>query len=246
MRLAGRVALVTGGSRGIGRATALALAREGAAVVVSYRARKEEAEATVSAIEAAGAPAAAVQADVTRSEDVESMVAQALARFGRIDVLVNNAGITRDNLLLTMPEDDWHDVIATNLDGAFHTTRAVVKDMLARRQGRIINVSSMISERFGIGQANYAASKGGINAFTRALARELGPKGITVNAVAPGLIATEMSAEAVARVANDRGRLPRLGRVGSPDDVAPVIVFLASDEARYVTGQILHVDGGLL
>ncbi len=246
MRLTGSVAIVTGGSRGIGRATALALAREGAQVVVTYRDRKEAAEATVAQIEAHGGEAVSIQVDVSGQAEGEAMVAVALERFGRIDILVNNAGIVRDNLLLSMSEADWRDVIETNLGGVFHCTRAVVKPMLLRRHGRIINVSSMVSDRFGIGQSNYAASKGGINALTKALARELAPKGITVNAVAPGLIDTDMSAEAVRWVRRDRRLLPRLGRIGAPEDVAPVIVFLASDDARYITGEIIHVDGGLL
>lgn len=244
MRLTGTVAIVTGGSRGIGRATALALAREGAKVVVTYRDRKAAAEATVVQIEARGGEAVSIRADVSQPVEVEAMVTFTLERFGQIDILVNNAGIVRDNLLLSMSEAEWREVIETNLGGVFHCTRAVGKPMLLRRRGRIINVSSMVGDRFGIGQSNYAASKGGINAFTRALARELAPKGITVNGVAPGLIDTEMSAEAVKRVSGDRRLLPCLGRIGTPEDVAPVIVFLASDDARYITGEIIHVDGG--
>jgi 3-oxoacyl-[acyl-carrier protein] reductase len=246
MRLSGQVAIVTGGSRGIGRATAVALAGEGARVVVSYRDRKEAAGATVAQIAGRGGEASSFQADVRRPEEVEAMVAFTLERFGQIDILVNSAGVIRDNLLLSMSEADWREVIETNLGGVFHATRAVVGPMLLRRHGAIISVSSMVSDRFGIGQGNYAASKGGINAFTKALARELAPKGITVNAVAPGLIETDMSAEAVKRASADRRLLPRLGRIGTPEDVAPVIVFLASDEARYITGEIIHVDGGLL
>jgi len=246
MRLSGGVAIVTGGSRGIGRATALLMAREGATVIVNYRDQEAAAEATVAQVEARGGVAVTFQADVRRPDGVEAMVAFTLARFGRVDILVNNAGIVRDTLVLSMAEAEWRDVIETNLGGVFYTTRAVVKPMLLCRRGRIINLSSVVSDRFGIGQSNYAASKGGIDAFTRALARELAPKGITVNAVAPGLIATEMSAEAVKRVSGDRRLLPRLGRVGRPEDVAPVVVFLASDDARYITGEIIHVAGGLL
>ncbi len=246
MRLTGTVAIVTGGSRGIGRATALLMAREGAKVVVNYRDRKEAAEATVAQIEAWGGEAVGVQADVSQPEAGEVIAAFTLERFGQIDVLVNNAGIVRDSLLLSMSQAEWREVIETNLSGVFHTTRAVVRPMLRRRRGRIINVSSMVSDRFGIGQSNYAASKGGINAFTRALARELAPKGIAVNAVAPGLIATDMSAVTVKEVGGDRRLLPRLGRIGTPEDIAPVIVFLASDDARYIAGEIIHVDGGLL
>lgn len=246
MRLSGEVAIVTGGSRGIGRATAVLMAREGAKVIVNYRDLKEAAEATVAQIEVWGGAAVSYQADVSRPDDVEAMVASTLERFGQIDILVNNAGIVRDNLVLSMSESEWREVIETNLGGVFHTTRAVVKPMLLRRRGRIINLSSIVSDRFGIGQSNYAASKGGIDAFTRALARELAPKGITVNAVAPGLIDTEMSAAAVKRLSEDRRLLPRLGRIGRPEDVAPVVVFLASDDARYITGEIIHVAGGLL
>jgi len=246
MRLSGNVAIVTGGSRGIGQATAMLMAREGAAVIVNYRDQKAAAEATVAQVEARGGAAVSFRADVCRPEDVSAMVTFTLERFGQIDILVNNAGITRDNLLLSLSEAEWREVIETNLSGVFHATRAVVTSMLLRRRGRIINLSSIVSDRFGIGQSNYAASKGGIEAFTKAVARELAPKGITVNAVAPGLIDTEMSAEAVKRVSGDRRLLPRLGRIGRPEDVAPVVVFLASDEARYITGEVIHVAGGFL
>lgn len=245
MTVKDRVAFITGASQGIGRACALALAEGGARVVLAAR-NTEKLAQVAEEIRAVGAEALAVRLDVSQEEEIKAACAQALGRFERIDILVNNAGIVRDNLLLSMSDAEWRDVIETNLGGVFHCTRAVVKPMLLRRHGRIVNVSSMVSDRFGIGQSNYAASKGGINALTKALARELAPKGITVNAVAPGLIDTDMSAEAVRRVRQDRRLLPRLGRIGAPEDVAPVIVFLASDDARYITGEIIHVDGGLL
>jgi 3-oxoacyl-[acyl-carrier protein] reductase len=245
VRLSGRTAIVTGGSRGIGRGVCEALARDGAGVVVNYRAHKDEALAVVQAVEAAGRPALAIQADVSRPEDVEAMVRETLERFGRVDILVNNAGVVRDALLASMSADQWRDVIETNLSGVFHCARAVVNPMMRQRRGRIISISSIVSERFGVGQCNYAAAKAGVNGLTRALARELAPKGITVNAVAPGTVLTDMTRELLASRPPGRRSQPLLGRIGAPEDVADVVAFLASDEARFVTGEIIHVNGGV-
>jgi 3-oxoacyl-[acyl-carrier protein] reductase len=239
-----RVAIVTGGSRGIGRAICASLARAGARVVVNYRSRASEAAAVVEGLAAAGVTALAIQADVRRPQEVEAMVSQILERFGRIDILVNNAGVARDGLLPAMPWEDWRQVIETNLDAVFLCTKAVARPMLLRRHGRIINISSIVSERRGIGQCNYAAAKGGLNAMTRALARELAPRGITVNAVAPGPILTDMTRSSLEGLPRRDPRLPLVGRLGVPEDVAAVVAFLASDAARFVTGEVIHVNGG--
>jgi 3-oxoacyl-[acyl-carrier protein] reductase len=238
------VAIVTGGSRGIGRAICAALAATGARVVVNYRSRREEAAAVVEAVRGAGGVALAIQADVRRPQEVEAMVAQILERFGRVDILVNNAGVVRDGLLPAMPWGDWREVIETNLDAVFLCTKAVARPMLLRRRGRIINISSIVSERRGIGQCNYAAAKGGLNALTRALARELAPRGITVNAVAPGAVLTDMTRAYLEALPPRDPRLPLVGRVGVPEDIASVVVFLASDAARFITGEVIHVNGG--
>ncbi len=243
--LADRVALVTGGSRGIGRALSIELARAGAAVALTYRSGAEGAAETVKAIEEIGGRAEALCCDVADGDAVDATVARVSQSLGPITIAVNNAGITRDQLILRMKPEDFDDVVATNLRGTWSVCRAVARPMLKARWGRIISVSSVVAEMGNPGQSNYAASKGGIEALTRSLARELGSRGITVNAVAPGFIDTEMTQSLGEEVRNALlGQIP-LGRLGSVEDVAHAVRFLASDQAAYVTGQVIHVNGGL-
>lgn len=243
--LSGRVALVTGASRGIGKAIAKAMAQAGAWVAVNYRESGTFAGETVREIEAFGGKAASFRADVGDASQVEAMLEEIISSFGHLDILVNNAGIIRDMLLLEMEEKDWRAVLQTNLFGVYHCSRAVLRGMIIKRWGRIINLSSIAGVHGGRGQSNYAASKGAINAFTRSLAAEVGAKGITVNAIAPGLIATDMSQGVIAfsdSLVRERIAMRRLGK---PADVAPLAVFLASGEASYITGQVITVDGGM-
>jgi 3-oxoacyl-[acyl-carrier protein] reductase len=241
--LSGRVALVTGASRGIGRAVATRLAAAGAHVVAA--ARGENAKGTADAIRDAGRSAEAIGLDVTDTAGVESAVAGIMAGKGRIDILVNNAGITRDTLLLRMKRDDWDAVIQTNLTAAFTSVQAVLKPMIKQRSGRIINITSVVGQSGNAGQANYAASKAGLIGFTKALALEVASRNVTVNAVAPGLIDTDMT-RAIAEGAHEEwaARIP-LKRLGTPEDVANAVMFLASDEASYITGHVLAVNGGM-
>ena len=238
-----RVALVTGASRGIGRATAHVLARQGALVVAAARA--ENAAGTVAEITAAGGRAEALTLDVTEAGAIEAAVAGVLQRHGRIDILVSNAGITRDQLLLRMKRDDWDAVLATNLTATFTLTQAVLKTMLKQRRGRIIAISSVVGQTGNAGQANYAASKAGLIGFCKSVAREVASRSITVNVVAPGLIDTEMTRGLTGDAQDDwSSRIP-LGRLGTPEDVAAAVAFLASDEASYITGHVLAVNGGM-
>ena len=241
--LTGKVALVTGASRGIGRGIALALAGLGAHVVAA--ARGNNADATVEAIRAAGGAATVVSADVTDSASVEAMIAAALAVNGRLDVLVNNAGVARDQLMLRMKRADWDEVLATNLTAAFTIVQAALKPMIRQRGGRIISIGSVVGQMGNAGQANYAASKAGLVGFSKAIAREVASRQITVNVVAPGLIATDMTQALTDKTQGDWSAQIPLGRIGTPEDVAAAVCFLASDEASYITGQVLAVNGGM-
>jgi len=243
--LKGKTALVTGASRGIGRAAALALARAGAAVVINYVQNAQEARFVLEEIERTGGKAVVLQADVTDYQACENMVQSALDHFQRIDILINNAGITRDNLLVRMKQAEWRDVLETNLTGVFNCTRAVIKPLLKQKSGgRIINITSVAGLYGNSGQANYAAAKGGVIAFTRTLAKELGSRNITVNAVAPGVIDTEMTS--ILPEAMKAQMLPRIAlqRFGRPEEVAEMILFLAA-AGSYITGQVIGVDGGI-
>jgi len=240
-----RVAIVTGGSRGIGRAIALRLASEGCHVIVNYQRNGQAAEEVVQEICTRGGEAIAVQADVSQAEGAKRLAEAALNAYGTIDILVNNAGITRDGLLARMSEADWDAVIDTNLKGAFHCIKAVQRTMLRNRSGRIIQISSISGVRGNAGQANYSAAKAGLIGLTKSVARELASRNITVNAVAPGFVDTEMTRELGTVVIEQALSQVPLGRLGKPEDVAAAVAFLASPEAAYITGQVLGVDGGL-
>jgi 3-oxoacyl-[acyl-carrier protein] reductase len=244
MKLKDKVSIVTGASRGIGKSIAIHMAAEGALVICNYFRNKEKAEEVVKEIQDSGGAATGYQGDVKNLSEMEKMAQDVIEKFDRIDILVNNAGVNRDELILTMSEEDWREVIETNLFGAFNCTKAVAQQMMFQKSGRIINISSVAGERGGRGQTNYAASKGGLNAFTRAAAVELAPKKITVNAVAPGVVETEMSQEVLRRAKETVMNHIPLKRFGQAGEIAKMVVFLASDDAAYITGQVLHVDGG--
>jgi 3-oxoacyl-[acyl-carrier protein] reductase len=240
-----RVAVVTGGSRGIGRAICVALAQKGMDLVINYAGNAEAAAQAAALCEAEGAAVLTVQADVAEAEAVQALMAAAMERFGRIDVLVNNAGITRDNLLMRMSEADFDAVVDTNLKGTFLCMKAVSRIMMKQRYGRIINMSSVVALRGNAGQMNYAASKAGIIGMTKTMARELASRGVTANAIAPGYIATDMTAALDDAQKSDLAAAIPIPRLGSPEDVAAAAAFFASEAAGYITGQVLAVDGGM-
>lgn len=244
--LAGKVALVTGASRGIGKAIACKLAREGAKVIINYNGSKEKAQAVKSEIEAAGGQAEVYQCDVSDYTACETFIQTVIKEEGSLDILVNNAGITKDGLLMKMSEEDFDKVLDTNLKGAFNTIRFASRQMLRQKGGRIINMSSVVGVSGNAGQANYAASKAGVIGLTKAAARELASRGITVNAIAPGFIETDMTDVLSDKVKEASEAQIPLGHFGKPEDVAAAAAFLASEEARYITGQVLHVDGGMV
>lgn len=246
MLLDGKVALVTGASRGIGRAIALRLAEEGAKVAINYAGNTARAEEVRKEIESRGGEAFLVQADISDSKAVETMVSQVAERFGQIDILVNNAGITRDGLLMRMKEEDFDAVIDTNLRGVFYCTKAVSKLMMKKRSGRIVNMASVVGLTGNAGQTNYAAAKAGVVGFSKSAARELASRGITVNAVAPGFIDTDMTATMTDKAKETTLANIPLKRMGRPEDVANAVLFLVSDQAAYITGQVVNVDGGMV
>ncbi|MEK5485542.1 MULTISPECIES: 3-oxoacyl-[acyl-carrier-protein] reductase [Lysinibacillus] len=245
-KLEGKVAVVTGASRGIGRAIAVKLAEEGAKVVVNYSGSQAKAEEVVEMIQANGGEAIAVQASVSQTEEVTALMDAAVKTFGSLDILVNNAGITRDNLLMRMKEDEWDDVLNTNLKGVFLCTKAVTRQMMKQRAGRIINISSIVGVAGNAGQANYVAAKAGVIGLTKTTAKELASRNILVNAIAPGFIETEMTEQLPEDI--KKGMLTQipLAKLGQPEDIAKAVAFLASNDANYMTGQTLHIDGGMV
>ncbi len=244
--LTGKVALVTGASRGIGREIAIQLAKAGAKVAVNYSGSEAKANEVVDQIKADGGEAFAIQANVSNAESVDVMVKEVISQFGALDILVNNAGITRDNLLMRMKEEEWDAVINTNLKGVFICTKAVTRQMMKQRKGRIINIASIVGVCGNPGQANYVAAKAGVIGLTKTTAKELSSRNITVNAIAPGFITTDMTDELSEDVKNEMLKQIPLARFGNPSDIANVVRFLAADESSYITGQTIHVDGGMV
>ncbi len=244
--LTGKVALVTGASRGIGRAIAEKLAGQGASVVVNYNTNREAADEVVEGIKANGGQAIAMQGDVRDAGDAKRLVKATLNEFGRLDILVNNAGTTRDNLLALMKEADWDLVLDTNLKGAYNVTKAAIRPMMKQRSGRIINITSVAGVAGNPGQANYSAAKAGLIGFTKSVAKEMGARNITANAIAPGYVPTDLTADLPEDLIQQAVQLTPLGRLGTVEDVANAVAFLASDEAGFITGQVLRVDGGMV
>lgn len=245
MNLQGKVALVTGASRGLGKAIAIELGKRGAKVAVNYAKSADGANEAVAAIQAAGSEAAALQADVSDLKAATDLIKATIEKFGRLDILVNNAGTTRDMLIMMMPEDDWDFVIKTNLKSAYNCSKAALKTMTRQRYGRIINISSVSGVIGNAGQANYSASKAGLIGFTKAIAREVASRNITVNAIAPGFVPTDLTSNIPENMKEESKKLIPLGRWGSAEEVAYAVAFFASDEAAYITGQTLNVDGGM-
>lgn len=244
--LEGKIALVTGATRGIGKAIAEGFAAQGAHVAFTYRSSVEKAKALEAALKSQGVDAKGYQTDAADFEGIQKTLGEILEKFGRLDVVVNNAGITQDNLLLRMSEDQWNQVIQTNLNSVFYTTKTLLRPMLKQRSGSFINISSVVGLTGNAGQANYAASKAGMVGFTKSIAKEIGSRGIRANVVAPGFIATEMTAELPEKELNTWLQGIPLKRAGEPEDVANLCVFLASDMSAYITGQVFNVDGGMV
>lgn len=246
MHLDGKVALVTGASRGIGRAIAILLAKAGALVVINYAGNQKAAQSVESEINSFGGKTFLIQSDVSQADSVEKMIKEVVTECGKIDILINNAGITRDSLLMRMKESDWDDVLNTNLKGIFLCTKAVSRLMMKQKSGKIVNMTSVVGIMGNAGQANYAAAKAGVIGFTKSMAKELASRGITVNAVAPGFIATDMTAILSEELKGELTNKVPLQRLGEAEDVAKAVMFLVSDEASYITGQTLNVDGGMV
>ena len=245
MKLAGKFALVTGASRGIGKACALKLAELGADVAVNYSSSKEKAEEVAAQIREMGRQAVAIKADISIQEEAEALVEETIKSLGGLDILVNNAGVARDSLLIRMKEEDWTKVLETNLSSVFFTTKSASKYMMKKRQGRIINMSSVVGVSGNAGQANYAASKAGVIGFSKSIAKELAPRNILVNVIAPGFIETDMTDALTEQQKEGILSVVPLKQYGKPEDVANAVAFLASEESRYLTGQVIHVDGGM-
>lgn len=239
-------ALVTGGSRGIGRATAIELSKEGANVIITYNSNEEKAKEVIKEVEKNGVKGLAIKADVSSEEDVKIMMKTIKSQFDSIDVLVNNAGVTKDNLLIRMKSEDWDKVINTNLKGVYLCTKAVVRGMMKKRYGKIVNIASVVGISGNAGQGNYSASKAGVIGFTKSIAKELGSRGINVNGVAPGFVETDMTEVLSEDIKEQSLKLIPLNRFAKPEDIANVVVFLCSEKANYITGQIINVDGGML
>ncbi|TCS79223.1 3-oxoacyl-[acyl-carrier-protein] reductase [Tepidibacillus fermentans] len=244
--LSGKVAIVTGGSKGIGKEIALTLAEAGANIVLNYNQSQQAAEEVMSQIKAFGRECLLIQADVSKSEEVQSLIDTTLEHFGKIDILVNNAGITKDNLIMRMKEEDWDQVIDTNLKSVFLTSKAVSRTMMKQRSGKIVNITSVVGILGNVGQANYVSAKAGVIGLTKTLAREFASRNITVNAIAPGFIETDMTAKLSPEIQESLLTQIPLARFGKPKDVAKVVKFLVSEDADYITGQIIHVDGGMV
>ncbi len=245
MNLKGRVALVTGGSRGIGKAIALKLAKHGADIAINYSRSDQKAKDVINNIEEIGVKGATFKADVSKLDETKQLIEKVENTLGKIDILVNNAGITRDNLLMRMSEDDWDKVINVNLKGTFNVTKSIIRKMIKQKQGSIINIASVVGINGNAGQCNYSSSKAGVIGFTKSIAKEVGKKNIRVNAIAPGFIKTDMTDKLSEKVKKEYIKTIPLKRMGTPDDIANIVAFLASDLSTYITGQVIVADGGM-